>query len=297
MGNYQSKDMAICIAIFNPTKTKRIIMNYNYMVNILKLQGFPVYTIELVFGNDIQEIPDSIVVRGDSHMFHKERLYRVLEKKIPVKYKKIAFLDGDILFEDETWYYRASAALEKYDVVQPFSMCHWLDLTYTKKTLSRPSAAKMKEPVFSHVYHPGFAWCMKREWYKRNGFFDYAVTGSGDTLSVAAWMGKKLPPFFKSLPLSLTQQYRRFCNMKLPSVTCIDGEVSHLYHGSRVNRQYVERHKMLEIGKDISDILYTNKYGVYEWRDPKMNEQFLEYFKNRFDDDLSEDITIVTKTS
>jgi hypothetical protein len=295
MGNKPTKDMAICIAIFNPVKTKRIIMNYFYMVS--KLVNYPVYTIELVFGNDKPEIPGSIVVRSNSVMFHKERLFRVLEKKIPRKYTKLAFLDADILFDDSLWYQKASEYLNEYDIVQPFSKCHWLDLTYRTKELTRETAVLMKEHIFSFTYHPGFAWCMKRSWYKKHGFFDYAVSGSGDTLSVAAWMNKKFPLNFKSLPNALKDQYTRFQNMSPPSMTYLDGEVSHLYHGSRKNRQYSDRHKLLELKNDITALTYINSYGVYEWRDLSMNTVFLDYFRTRLDDDLSTEITWVSKTS
>jgi hypothetical protein len=288
MGNAHTKDMAICIAIFNPTKTKRIIMNYNYMVNILKMRGFPVYTIELVFGNECPEIPDSYVVRGNSHMFHKERLYRVIEKRVPSKYKKLAFLDGDILFDDKDWYYKASKLLDHHDVVHPFSTCHWLDLTYTQKTLTRQSVLFIKSPLYSTNFHPGFAWCFRREWYNKIGTFDWAVSGSGDTISAIGWLKKDIPKHFKSIPASLKIEFDKFFALPSPRITYLEGEVSHLYHGAKANRQYVERHKMLEIKQSISDILSVNSYGVYEWRDPTMNAQFLRYFKNRFDDDLSE---------
>jgi hypothetical protein len=288
MGNAPTKDMAICIAIFNPTKTKRIIMNYHYMVNVLKMQGLPVFTIELVFGNETPEIPGAFIVKGNSYMFHKERLHRLLERKVPRKYTKLAFLDGDILFEDKDWYYKVSKLLDTHDVVQPFEMCHWLDLTYTQKTLTRESVLFMKDPVFSWKYHPGFAWCLRRDWYNKIGTFDLALSGSGDTISVIGWLKKELPPNFKSIPSALESEFKDFYDKPAPRITYLPGNVLHLYHGSKVNRQYVERHKMLEINRKIRDLISTNSHGVYEWIDPTMNAQFLRYFKNRMDDDLSE---------
>lgn len=300
MGAKHSKqDMAICLVFFNPSRTKRILMNYFYTKNQFDLQKLPVFTIELVYEGRSHEIPDAIHVSSNSVMFHKENLCRVLETKIPKKYKKLAFLDCDILFNDPMWYYKTSKLLDEYDVVQPFERAHWMDLTYTHVELSRNTVLQMKKPVWDFIYHPGFAWCMNRDWYNYSGFFDYAISGSGDTLSSAAWLKKTFPPGFQSLPKALVREYMKFLNKACPKITFLKGvDVFHLYHGSRVNRQYSLRHKMLEIKQDISELITKNSDGVFEWKDPKKwNPLFLEYFENRKDDSLSEEVIHVTLTS
>ena len=135
MGGFHSKDMAICLVIFNPVQSKRILMNYLYTVNQFKLQKLPVFTLELVFKDREPEIHDAFHVRCDSFMFHKERMCRILETKIPSKYKKLLFIDGDVIFNNTTWYSDISKLLDTHDVVQPFEKCEWLDLTYTNVTL------------------------------------------------------------------------------------------------------------------------------------------------------------------
>lgn len=299
MGAKPSKDMAICLVVFNPSKTKRILMNYFYTKNQFDIQQLPVFTIELVYEGRTPEIPDAIHVHANSVMFHKENLYRILETKLPRKYKKLAFLDCDILFDDPKWYSKVSKLLDEYDVVQPFETAHWMDLTYTQLELSRKTVLGMKTHTWDFNYHPGFAWCMTREWYNYNGFFDYAVSGSGDTLSTAAWMKKKFPPGFQSLPKALRYEYSKFLNKSCPKITYLKGvNVFHLYHGSRNNRQYSVRHKMLEINHSITDLVKKNPDGVYEWKHPeKWNPIFLEYFKQRNDDDLSLEIPVTIETS
>jgi len=289
MGTWFSRhDMAVCFVVFNPMQTKRIIMNYLYVINRLRCEGFPVYTIELVFDGRQPEIPDAFHVKGTSHMFHKERLYRLLEKKIPSRFTKLAFLDADILFDDISWYSDTSKLLDTNDVVQPFETAHWMDLTYSETQLSRDTVLKMKESEYNYKYHPGFAWCMRRDWYNKIGFFDYAVSGSGDSLSSAGWLKKTFNSNFKSCPISLTDAYKTFYNKPSPRITFLKGmQVSHLYHGTRENRQYETRHKLLEVNTSINKLLKTNSDGVYEWVDPEWNVIFLDYFKNRNDDDLS----------
>ena len=281
--------MAICLVLFNPASTKRMLMNFLFVVNKFKLGNLPIFMIELVFEGKTPEIAKAIHIKGNSYMFHKERLYRILEKSIPAKYTKLAFLDADIVFDDISWYDKTSQLLDRYDVVQPFEKAHWLDLTYTERQTTRESAVLMYEEIYSTIYHPGFAWCMTREWYNKVGFFDYAISGSGDTLSVAGWMKKKFPPKFKSCPKSIQKVYQDFYAKPSPKITFLKGmEVSHLYHGSREKRQYTTRHEILEIDQDIRTLLTLNSDGVYEWAKPaEWNHKFLKYFSERNDDDLS----------
>ena len=296
---HSTHDMAICLVVFNPSKTKRILMNYLYTKNQFLRQNLPVFTIELVYDGTSPEIPDAFHVHSNSVMFHKENLYRVLETKIPRKYKKLAFLDCDILFPDPSWYSKTSKLLDEYDVVQPFEQAHWMDLTYTQVEMSRKTVLEMKSATWNFQYHPGFAWCMTREWYNYSGFFDYAVSGSGDTLSSSAWLKKKFPENFQSLPKALRHMYSKFLNKSCPKITYLKNiDIFHLYHGSRTNRQYSVRHKMLDVNNSIEDLITKNCQGVFEWKNPKKwNPIFLEYFENRKDDSLSIDLVQVNLTS
>jgi hypothetical protein len=282
-------DMAICFVLFNPAQTKRMVMNYFYVRNLYQQQGLPVFTLELLYPGRKPEIPDAFHVQAESYMFHKENLFRILESKIPCQYKKLAFLDADVYFHDKSWYQKASQLLNSHDVVQPFERAHWLDLTYKKTMLTRKTVLLNTKPMWDFAYHPGFAWCMRRKWYQEIGFFDYAISGSGDTLSTAAWLDKRFPEKFQSLPLPLVSRYLEFLKKPKPSIAYLkEMDIYHLYHGSRENRQYAERHKMLNIKGEIEEYIEKNKEGVWEWKDkPKWNPMYLDYFKKREDDSLS----------
>ena len=266
-------------------------MNYLYIRALYLQQGLPVFTLELVYEGRKPEIPDAFHVSTKSILFHKENLCRILETKIPKCYTKLAFLDADVFFRDTTWYEKVSKLLNTYDVVQPFERAHWLDLTYKHTMLTRKTILFLENDVWDFIYHPGFAWCMKRSWYKKVGFFDLAISGSGDTLSSAAWLQKRFPPNFQSLPQPLIASYNEYKAKAKPKITYLkDTDLYHLYHGSRANRQYAERHKMLQIKGTIDDYVTNNKEGVLEWKDAqKWNPVYLHYFKTRDDDGLSEE--------
>jgi hypothetical protein len=282
-------DMAICFVLFNPAQTKRILMNYLYVKNKFLQQGLPVFTLELVYEGRSPEVPDAFHVKATSFLFHKENLCRILESKIPPCYTKLAFLDADVYFSDASWYQKTSLLLNKYDVVQPFERAHWLDLTYKQTMLTRKTVLLNQKQAWDFAYHPGFAWCFRRKWYKQVGFFDYAISGSGDTLSVAGWLRKVFPPNFQSLPSPLRAKFQAFCLLPAPASTYLrEMDLYHLYHGSREKRQYAERHRMLQIKGEIDEYLTKNQDGVLEWKDPgKWNPLYLQYFKTRDDDSLS----------
>jgi len=287
MGQSQSHDIAVGFVFFNPAKSKRMLMNYLYTLN--RLDGLPCYTLELVFEDRKPEIPKSsnvFHIRSNSYMFHKERMCRILETKIPKKFKKLVFMDADLFYPTSHWYDEMSKKLNDYDVVQGFELCHWLDLSYKNVMLSRPSALLSKKQVYSHEYHPGFIWGFRREWFRNIGFFDWCVSGSGDTLSVAGWMKQDFDKWFSCLPLSMNAAYEEFKSKPKPRITYLrDTHVFHLYHGTRVNRQYVDRHRPFNIARDIRTMLKTNKDGAFEWTEPsRWNLIFVNYFNTREDD-------------
>jgi hypothetical protein len=279
------RDMAIGFVFFNPAKSKRMLMNYLYTIEKLKLAGIPYYTLELVFNRQEPEIKDAFHVYAKSIMFHKERLCTLLEKRIPWYYSKVMFLDADIIFGNPNWYSEVSAALSEHDVVQPFTTAVWMDITYTTATQIRESVIYMnREKTFDHKLHPGFAWAFTRTWFRKVGFFEYGVTGSGDTLSAAAWLGVKFPATY--LKPALLPAYTEFDTLPKPRITCTSGPVFHLWHGTHANRRYVDRHAILDGVNDIRKVMRPNWNGVWEFSVKGLSEKLLDYFNERVDDGI-----------
>ena len=279
------RDMAIGFVFFNPAKSKRMLMNYLYTIEKLKLAKIPYYTLELVFNRQEPEIKDAFHVYAKSVMFHKERLCTLLETMIPWYYSKIMFMDADIIFGNPDWYSEVSSALYDNDVVQPFTTAVWMDITYTKATQIRESVIFMdKRKTFDHKLHPGFAWAFTRKWFRKVGFFEYGVTGSGDTLSAAAWLGVKFPTTY--LKPALVPAYTEFDKLPKPRITCTSGPVFHLWHGTHVNRKYVDRHVILDGVADIRKVMRPNWNGVWEFSVKGLSEKLSAYFAERVDDGI-----------
>lgn len=283
-------DVAIGLVIFNPSKSKRILMNYLYTVN--HLQNLPVYTLELAFEDRVHEIPASKTVfhvRSNSYMFHKERMCRVLETRIPKKFKKIVFMDADLFFSTPEWYSQMSKKLDDFEVVQGFEVAHWLDLSYKYINRTRYTTYFNKTNVYTHIYHPGFIWGFQRKWYNKVGFYDYGISGSADVLSCCQFLRYTNGLDDSARPEGLRKTFLEYFNLPAPTVSYLEKvRIFHLYHGSVVNRNYCLRHEIFKNENDIPSLLYLNNDGIYEWKDKKWNYEYIKYFNNR--DDNSVDI-------
>jgi hypothetical protein len=284
----KNTDMAVCLVFFNPSNSKRMLMNYFYMLEKLKLAQYPVFTLELTFQDRSFEIKDAIHLKTDSYLFHKERLCRLLETKIPSRFTKLCFLDADVLFENANWYNETSKLLDTYEIVQPFARASWLDLTYKTSIQERLSVVFMDRSVrFNSNYHPGFAWAFQRKWYNRIGFYDYGISGSGDTMSAAAWLGVEFPPgYLKRAYIESFEEYKKKITT-LPKMTATSGTLFHLWHGNRTNRKYVARHECMNDVADVKSVLALNPHGAFELTDRKLSAELKRYFDERQDDGLS----------
>ena len=74
------------------------------------------------------EIKDNIVISfkvGKEHkMWQKEHLINVvLVNHLPAHCEKVILLDLEVLFVDDNWVHDVSMALNRYDVMQPYSHC------------------------------------------------------------------------------------------------------------------------------------------------------------------------------
>jgi hypothetical protein len=287
-------DMAILLNFFNPCNSKRILMNFLYTFNQLKSKGYPVYAIELTFNNQRPSISfDNVIyVSSNSYMFHKEKLYRILEKSVPNKYKKLLFMDADIYYREQDWYTIISSSLDKHECVQPYEKVHYLDLSYKYIYKTAWSCLKNEKKVHESTYSVGFAWAMQRSYYNSSGFYDYCIIGNSDLLSSVHFNGKMLDNSVGIVTRLHKIKYAEY--LKTPKPKGIDYcrlTLYHMYHGSLKNRNYWERNFIFgSIDDNIHNLIMVNTDGVFEWKTQDLvdhwNPVILKYFKDRDDDDI-----------
>ena len=275
-------DMAIGIAIFNPANSKRIIMNYLYIIEKIKLAKIPYYVIELVFEDKTPEIAEAYHIYSNKYGFYKEQLYRILEKQIPQNYTKLCFIDADIIFDNTEWYNETSELLNIFDIVQPFKHCIDIDLTYTKVISRKKITISLLAGLYNFErYHTGYALAFQREWYNKIGFFDYAILGAGDVVSTFKFLNlKQIDSIYDKTNLFKLFEQKFKEN---PSISYSDGVAYHLYHGQKIHRQYTSRYNIIQ-SKKLDDLLIENSNGLLEFKDNDINEKVKNYFMMRSDD-------------
>jgi len=283
--------MAIGFVFFNIYESKRLLMNYLYTINKLKLSNIPYYTLEVVYNKP--EIHDAIHIKCKSIMFQKERLCYVLEKHIPAKYTKILFLDCDIIFDNLNWYHNISNLLNTHNVVHPYKTAVWLDITY-KKILEKKDTILLYNKLSINSsdkfnYHFGFGWAFQRKWFNQIGFFQYNIIGGGDRTSAFGWL--KINHNHASLNDFIIEEYNIFKKYDKPIIGYINGSIYHLYHGTTRNRQYSKRHNIFKYIKDIKNIkdaliIEENKPFEFKPEYSYLNNYIKEYLKNRDDDSI-----------
>lgn len=279
------EDTAIGLVYFNVTGSKRLLMNYLYCVEKLKLAKIPNYTIEMYV--DKPDIADAVHIQTENIIFQKERLCYVLEKHIPKKYKKLIFMDTDVIYDNINWYNEVSEKLDDFDVVQCYSNIYYLDITYKIKTKSLLSY-KMKD-AFPKIGHttPGGSWGFKRDWFNEIGFFQHDPIGGSDSYSLQAWTGGGYMPD-KVIPRHLISVYNEFTSKikQLPEICYIEGALYHLWHGTMKNRQYGIRGRIFNDVKDIRDIMKIGKDNIFVMTNKSFNEKIKLYFKRKNDDGI-----------
>lgn len=233
--------------------------------------------------------------------FQHYSLLNQAETIVPKQYTKIIYCDADLYFINKNWYEEASKALEVYNLIQPFTYCHWtaIDGTIDKKAKSILTVKPITEDLLKSKFwtgaeplHTGFAWGAKRVlWDSGIKLYPYNFLGGADLVSLGAvcgpeitnlslsyaYMRNKITPFY----LNWKSRFHNYVNFK---TGVISGDVYHEYHGTRENRQYDTRNRIVyENNFDIESV-YLNKDGLITIDSADILKLIKLYFFNRKED-------------
>jgi len=147
--------------------------------------------------------------------------------------------------------------------------------------------------------HPGYAWAISRDFYDSvadpqtgNFLYEHAILGSGDNVFLHALFDMVL----KSITNKSTEDYKtsvtnyqsriQNANVKFGYVP---GVIIHNFHGSKINRQYCERWKIL-VKYDFSPTTYLqyDQDGILIPSDkfPEgLKQDIMKYFAIRNEDE------------
>lgn len=289
------RDTAVCMCFFSPVGFKKPKQNFLHIEKILKEASVPTFTAECVIGNQSPFLENpTLQVRSKSPLFYKEQLYNLLVPRIPEQYTKLIFLDADILFDEPNWVDIISRTLNDYDIVQPFQNAVWLGPHYgsiLKKNTSFMYGLLHDRASLNMLsnYHQGFSYAMTRKFFNDlGGFFDKCVIGSGDTAFARLFLNIDSIPNFTIIIQAEYTKWLSDSKIFQKTFTYLPFTVYHLYHGSLENRNYIDRHKLLEkfSKKSWDDIFYKNSNGMYETSISEINTAMQQYFLSRKEDDI-----------
>ena len=302
-----SDTLHVVAVISNICKFKRryelmeqFISRYEQYTNI------KLYVVELAYGDQEFQItsssnPNHLQLRAEHALWHKENIINLgIQKLLPPDWKAVAWIDGDIEFENTNWASDTLKVLTKFDLVQLFTTSFDLDENDIPMTIFQSFGYKYcNGEKFNHnrgvnYWHPGYAWACTRDfYYKIGGLYDKGILGSGDyiltqgILNNIACGDKNLREFHNDI-----KKYVDNISSLDIKLGFVPGNIRHFFHGSKKNRKYVERNQiLLKYNYDpIKDIKYDEN-GIIVPTDnfpQEFIDDILKYFKQRNDDEYYE---------
>lgn len=293
-------------AYSNPAKFASKRKNYRRFHSGLATQGLPLLTVEVAFPGQSFELQNDdadvlVQLRGEDCMWTREAQMNIGVQALPSDCDKVVLLDCDILFLDPLWIEKTAAALEKYTLVQPFSLN--VDLPPDSRLeASRPVANNLPKASksflelasrrrYSSNCAYGRAWAVRRSVYCQHGWYPYNVLGGADRELLAAATDNP----FDRVRLFNSRHHRKHAEewRRLAAVpyrrgaSYLPGVVAHLYHGSRRNRRYGGRvGTLLKCDYDPRKDIRMDANGLPRWdsNKPELHSYCYDYFAARQED-------------
>jgi len=194
---------------FNPVGYKRRLQNYHVFCRHLSI---PLLTVELAYRDDFDLPADAadILIRSRSSdvLWQKERLLNLALAALPDRCDAVAWLDCDVMFEDDDWAARAAQALQRFPLLQPFQTVREPAADCWDKSSGGPADASVGYSLahllsqgivvpemlrtnmrVMHRCHAGLAWAARRELLERDGLYDACIMGGGNRVIVCGALG------------------------------------------------------------------------------------------------------------
>ena len=295
----------VIIVISNPCLyAKRYILLKEFVKRIEEEEDHVnLFIVELVYGDQKFIITNKnnknhLQLKTDVPLWHKENMINLgVKYLLPKDYKAFAWIDADIEFESSTWALDTLKILNGYkDIVQLFSHC--IDMDQEKNNLNVFNSfgycfEKQKNYTTkgTDYWHPGYAWAITRKAYEKlNGLYDKGILGSGDSIIAMSLINKCNSITNVNYHIDYNNSMLTYQNIasKL-RLGYTPGIIRHHYHGSKANRKYTERWKILmnykfspysHITYDSIGIIIPTKCFSQEFKDEIYN-----YFKERKEDE------------
>ena len=303
--NYPLEDKLNVIGVIsNPCNyARRYILAREFIQRMNTESNINLYVVELAYGNQEYYVTEPknkrhLRLRADVPIWHKENMINIgIKKLLPPNWRSVAWIDMDVEFENTSWALDTLKILNGHrDIVQLFSHCIDMDLKCNAMSIFPSFGFQyIKGSTFGgtgiNMWHPGFAWAMTRKAYEKiGGLYDYSILGAGDNNMCFSIIGNGL----KTLNEATTDDYKQsLMDFQAKANTLrlgyTPGVIRHFFHGSKKNRKYNERWKIL-VDNSYSPFLHLKKNAdgllVPTVECPQnLLDDILNYFKERNEDE------------
>ena len=287
--------LAVLTTFFNPKNY--INLRYNYLKFSEKIkEKADLFPIELSFNGEFF-IEDENVIRiegsQDNILWQKERLLNIALENLPKEYTNVAWIDCDIIFENENWVNEVNEKLNEYKVLHLFENAKRLDENGKVGKISKSIIRDIKDsntiPVNLNKGITGFGWAIRREDIDKIKFLDTQIIGGGDALMFFSFVGLNNTVFHKKMNKEWLDFYNKWYNKSFSniclSINNVSGDIIHLYHGKMVNRNYNSRYDILSKGKFNPDLdLVIDDNNLWRFKGD-IGKSLEKYFESRNEDD------------
>lgn len=294
----------VIIVISNPCLyRRRYVLLKEFVKRFEDEENVRLFIVELIYKNQEFVITEKdnkqhLQIKTEIPIWHKENMINLgVKYLLPKDWKAFAWVDADLEFDSSTWALDTLKVLNGCkDIIQLFSNC--IDMDRDGQTLNifngfGYSYANEKKYTTKGLdyWHPGYAWAITRKAYEKiEGLYDKGILGSGDSIMALGLIGKVQnmfrddyhPDYHESM-ITFQEKCKRL------RLGYIPGVIKHHYHGSKQNRKYTERWKILmkyqyspkkDLVYDKVGILTPSKTFSEEFKD-----EILNYFKERKEDE------------
>jgi hypothetical protein len=287
----------LLVSYFNYNSNKSRERNIYSFIQKNSNSKVKIVIIEAIYNNhnQLKDLSSQVFLHLKYNIKHpvslQDNLINVGIKKLPTDWEYLAWVDSDVIFNNENWAQNILKELQDKDIVHCFKEADFLNQDGTVSNFNFLSECythinKIKYLDIHQKTHCGFAWALKKSFYEQmKEIFDYSIIGSNDVVMNLVVLKKSLEDYFSNSGYSqeyidlVTEYYNRKKEVKF---TFIDNKITHLWHGDINNRNYHLRKSILKKYQfNPKQHILKNEDGIIELTEKGL--VMLPYIKNYFE--------------
>jgi hypothetical protein len=299
-----NRNLYVVTCVSNPVRYTTRYNLYKDFAKRVQDAGATLITVEMAFGDRPFQItetnnPNHVQVRSYFELWHKENMLNLGIQRLPGDWEYVAWVDADVQFTRSDWVNETVEQLQHYMFLQMFSFA--TDLNPQKEPIKTHTGfvhdyyhnpESIRKGGYATFSHPGYAWAARREALDSvGGLIDWGVLGSGDRHMACSLIGKVDYSYHKDVSddyKNACAEWQRRCDKHIKrDIGYVSGTINHFWHGSKANRGYSDRWKILVDHNYRPHFdTYRDTQGLLQLDDDRieLRDSIRKYFRSRHED-------------